>query len=519
MSTSLQYNVPALLSRFHKLFCMRCLLAIVGLLFFFSPLRADDLNSRLRLLLPGDHPASVNERQFLHQRIRSLYATMDASNIRRKSTKKQIARIEAFLEKNYLRTYQPDARLGDALRLGNYNDATAALLTALVLEHYELDYYAVVDHWETYLVVDPDNRREVLRHPASQKHRPERETAFRSDLIQLLRATIAPDLEVHGKEQLQAAFSTSFYSADSQLSFGQLTAYALFQRASAAYHHEQYEVAKTLSEQATRRENRPVFLALHRAAEMQLAALQPVDEAETIATFYELWAENPENTYYPAVILNHFDDYQQVLLATDRPDLARNALDDYAAKAPAGSAAWEKQLLTLQRYRLLRHYYQKGRLDLAKAEAEALYAEDPENETIRYLLGELILGSLRRANVADEALAAAVASAAKRYPFIRQRDRFAHLLLRNTAHKVRRLFAEDQLTDATDALASFRDLLPGVPESKERNLWTLTAFYAAADYYFRQQQYTRSRELVDEALRYNPADNFLLHQRDLLQRY
>jgi len=497
---------------------MRLILLLV-LSFSVTQLSAEDLSSRLRQLLPGEEPSTVNERQFLHQRVREMYDGLEVAKISGKSTKKQISRIKSLLERTYLKRYTAGAELTDAFRTGQYDDATAAVIMALALEYFNIEYYALVDHWEAYLLVDPTGQKAAIRHPASRKRKEGMEATFQANFVELIRATIDPELEVRGEEQITKVFGDYFYDPRKLLTFGQLASYALFQQGNAAYRAGNYHEAVAFAERASCRENRPAFLVLRRAAEIQLAAKAQPEQSGDIATFYKFWTKNPANQYYPAAILNHFDEQQQMLLATDRPDLARRLLDDYAAKAPAGSAAWEQELIKLQRYRLIDHFYKQGRLDLAKQEAEALYAAEPDNETVRYLLGELIIGGLRRTNLKGGDFESLVQSTAERYPFIRKQDRFADLLLREIAWKVRDLFAVDQLSDANQALEHFRRALVDIPIGRERSLWTLTAFYAASDFYFRQKDYDKAREFIAEALRYSPEDHFLLHRSDLLTRY
>lgn len=484
-----------------------------------TSLRADALASRLRLLLPGEEAGVVNERQFLYQRISSLFREMEDGKFGRKSVKKRIGKITDHLEENYLKVYSDDADLTDAFRRGRYNDATAAVLTALALEHYNVEYYALVDHWEAYLIADPAGKKVIIRHPETKKRKEGKEAAFRANFVELVRATVAEDLAVRSREQIDNAFFSYFYEPKKLLTFGQLSAYTIYREAQAAYADNNYKQAVALSKKASARENRPAFIVLRRAAEFQLAALAPKENTGDIGEFYRQWTEDPDNKYLPAAILNHFDEQQQLLLAQGRPDLARKLLNDYAAKAPAGSAAWEQELINLQRFRLVNHYYDRGRLDLAKTEAESLYADDPTNETVRFILGEIVIGSLRRTSSRGESFQREVQSAAKRYPFIRTQDRFADLLLRELAWKVRDLYAVDRAAEAKTALDQFRAALVDIPIGRERSLWTMTAFYAASDFYFRQEDYSRARQYVGEALRYAPEDQFLLHQQDLLGRY
>ena len=312
-------------------------------LFFFlllvsGYLSADALNARLRLLLPGDAPATVNERQFLYQRISDLFQDLDRQDkVGRKSTKKKIARIEARLRRELLRTYDAGAELTSAFRTGRYSDATAAVLTALAFEHFDVEYDGYVDYWEAYLVADPDGRAVAIHPPGSKKRKETSETLFRRDYLALVRSTVEEDLPPMGEKEAEQFFHRYHYQPDKKLSFGQLSAYLQFRRAQEAYLKKEYQAAMDLLEAALRREERPAFLVLRRAAELQYVALNQPEVSGDITTFFRQWNEEPDNKYFPAAILNYFDEEQRLQLAQGRPDLAERLLADYLRQAPAGS--------------------------------------------------------------------------------------------------------------------------------------------------------------------------------------
>ncbi|MEO0733325.1 MAG: hypothetical protein AAFZ52_10860 [Bacteroidota bacterium] len=499
---------------------MRALLLIFFGCLAVSPLRADALNARLRLLLPGDEPAVVNERQFLYQRVSGLLQTLDREDkVSRRSTKKKISRIEARLRREYLREYRAGAELADAFRSGDYSDATAAVLTALVFEHFGVDYYGFVDYWEAYLLADPDGRATAIRPPSSRKRKDTAMANFRRDYVSLVRATVAEDLSTMNEIEARAFFHKYHYDPDRRLTFGQLSAYLQYRRAQAAYARQRYAATTELLEAALRREERPAFLVLRRAAELQMAARDRPAVAGDIGEFFRLWTEDPTNRYFPAAILNHFDEQQRLLLAQDRPDLARKLLGDYLTQAPGNDPAWDAELRHLHRLRLLKHFHANGRLDLAKRLADSLYQERPTDEAIKYVLGQLVIDNLRRSQSGSQDFTRQVEAAATRYPFIRGQDRFADLLLREQAWKVRDLYEQDRPDLAVPALERFRKSLVDIPIGGERNLWTLTAFVAASNYHFRVEDYREARRYLEEALRYAPQDQFLLHRRAVLAKY
>ncbi|MFT5998863.1 MAG: hypothetical protein ACI81P_001318 [Neolewinella sp.] len=493
---------------------------ITILFFVLSPfLKADELSSRLRLILPGEDAPTVNERQFLYQRVSQLFRELGGDKVAKKNTKKQISGIENRLHRTYLRSYATNAVLADAFRNGKYNDATAAVLTALAYEHFGIDYEVYLDHWEAHLVADPTGLATVVYQPRHEKHKDEMEASFRQDYLDLLRATIIDDLPNIGEKEVNELFDRYYYQPSKKLSFGQLSALLLYRRAQSAYRGKKFQEAIDLLELALQKEERPAFLVLRKASELQLKAITQPEVEGDINTLFKQWAERPDNRYLPAAILQHFDEQQRLLLAENNLGAAADLLGDYLSRAPAGNHAWAKNLSDLQQYRLLRHHFTNGRMDLAQRLAESLFVEDPDDEAMRFVLGELVIDALRRTRLTGAEFTAAVETAASRYPFIRKQGRFADLLLRELAWKVRDRYEADDLHGGADALNRFRRALIDIPIGEQRSLWTLTAFIAASNYHFRIEEYQQAREFVGEGLRYNPKEEYLLHRRDLLKRY
>jgi len=497
---------------------MRLLFSLLLLALSLS-LHADVLSSRLRLLLPGDDAPTVNERQFLYQRVSQLFAEMEAIKIGRKSTKKKISRIPTYLRRDLLRTYDPAARLTDAFRHGRYNDATACILTALALEHFEVAYDGYVDHWSSHLVADPDKRQTELFAPNHKKHKPQTEAIFRRDYLDLVRATVAEDIPNITIAEADQLFERYYYAPGRKLSFGQLSAFLLYRRAQSAYKVEAYQEAVDLLDVAMQKEERPAFLVLRKAAEIQLKAITQPEVEGDIPTLFAQWAEIPDNKYLPAAILQHFDEKQRLLLAEKRIDEVAELLGDYLSRAPTGRTEWAANMRNLHQYRLLRHHFVSGRIDLAQRLAESLFAQNPDDEGIRFILGEIVIDGLRRNRLTGSEFTSAVEAAAERYPFIRKQDRFADLLLRELAWKVRDAYEADKRYAGENALTEFRSALVDIPIGEQRSLWTLTAFIAASNYHFRLEEYQLARDYVAEGLRYNPSDPYLTHRRDLLGRY
>jgi len=191
---------------------------------------------------------------------------------------------------------------------------------------------------------------------------------------------------------------------------------------------------------------------LRKAAELQIKAINRPEVEGDISTLFLQWTEAPDNKYLPAALLQHFDEQQRLLIADSRLGKAADLLSEYLSRAPVGKTAWTEEMSLLQKYRLLSHHFLKGNISEARRLAEGLYAGDPENETVKYLLGEIVIDQLRRSRATGQAFTKAVETAANNFPFIRRQERFADLLLRELAWKVRDVFAEDNGPGGEDAL-------------------------------------------------------------------
>ena len=483
-------------------------------------LRADDLTGRLRLLYPGNDPAVADERGFLEKKLENLFRQLRYTDkLDRKSLKKQVTQIEERLRRDVFLHYDPAAELADAFRDGTYNDATATLLYALTFEAFNLPHEGYVDHWESYLVVDPRGKHLTVRNPSARAHTPEAELTYRREYLSLVRNTLDEDLTALSPEEADAVFYTYYYRPEQRLTFLQLSAYEQFRRAQSAYATAAYDRAADLIANALVQESRPAFTLLERAGKIQLTSLERPDVEGYVTELFELWREEPDNRYFPAALLQHFDERQGLLLTEDRLDAARELLDRYASRCPANQSAWTGKLKLLQSLRLLAYYQEKGQDVQALHLAEALLATDPGNPDFQGYVAELTLVGLRHAYTDPGELVRQAEKAGQRYPFLLHHDRYADILLRESALAVRDRFAALDESAALEALNAFRKQLNDIPNGHDRPLWTLTAFVAASNYYFAEKDYAPARAYIEEALKHDPTNDFLLHQQDLLGRY
>jgi hypothetical protein len=472
------------------------------------------------MLYPETDPATEAERTYLNKQFTNLFAQLRYTDkLGGKSASRQLAGIRSRLRRDLLLFYNPDAELGDAFRLGVYNDLTAALLHALILDEFGISYTTYVDHWECLIITKTGDVPGVLAAPGSIRHTPAREETYRREYLNVLRKVLPEPLTQLSDSGADSVFYRYHYIPTQPLVFSELAAYAHFRRAERAYQHRNFRRSRRLLTHATTLTDRPAFTILDAAARLQLAALRRVDPIALENRLFELWGESPENSYYPAELLQRFDRRQREVLATGGPQAANDLLNSYLGRAPESQDVWHRRMQQLQGLRLIAYYQREGKLVPALHLAEALLRHEPDDERLQTFVAELLLTHLRRSYADPGELVDRAEAAAVRYPFLRGSDRYADIVLREAALEVRDLFAVERVNDALDALGNFRRQLSAIPNGNDRRLWTLTAFVAASNYYFQREDYAPARAYVAEALRHDPNNDYLLHQRDLLARY
>ncbi|CAH1002229.1 hypothetical protein LEM8419_03146 [Neolewinella maritima] len=495
-------------------------------------LRADDLSGRLRMLYPGEDAEATLERAYLAKKLDNLFLQLSHHDrVERGPVHKQVERIQERFVRELLLTYDARAGLTDAFRSGSYNDATATLLYALTLEKYNIPYEAHVDHWESYLTVDPQGKRTIALHsPGTRTHTPAAERGYRREYLSLLRTVHEEDIAQLSPAAADQLFYRFYYRPAQRLSFRQLSAYAQFRRAQHAFTRADYTSAIADLHAAWLLDDRQAFLMYRRAVELQQSSLSAPDVTGYVDDLFTRWREDSTNRYLPAALLRHFDDRQQLLLTQDQPDKARHLLTTYCTRdataspvlsrdGPAPATAWCDELKQLQHLRFLAHYQSRGEYVQALHLAEALLAEQPQDAQRQAYVAELTLVHLRQTTASPEELVTQARAAALRYPFLLQHDRYADIVLRQTALRVRDLFAQENVAAGQLELVHFRKQLRDIPNGYDRKLWTLTAFVAASNYYFAERDYAPARAYIEEALGHDPTNDFLLHQQDLLRRY
>lgn len=474
----------------------------------------------MRVLFPGDAPEMTRERRLVADRMEKLLRRLRHDDkVGELALPQQLEAISQRLRREVFLSYKPGASLADAVERGEYSDATAAVVTALCLDHFAIVHEVFVDHWEAYVIAAPRGGAYRLRHPGAGRHDPLEESSFRREYLALWRTTADELLPPLSDRQSDSIFYANYYDPTQYLTFRQLSGYQQFRLAQHAYRTGDYDGVSSLLERARLLEDRPAFALLERAATLQATSLGVLQDDNKTDRLFESWRREPANPHYATALLHQFDRGQQRLLAEGKIDAVRSLLESFVRRAPEDVPHWAERLQALGDIRLLSHYQRTGKAVPALQMAENLYRRDPDNPHFRTYLAELTLYDVQRNYTATDEQVTAAKAAAKRYPFLRESARYADIVLREAALKVRDHYAAGRSTEGKKALEAFRRQLKALPSGNDRKLWTMTAFVAASNYHFGEEEFARALAYLDEALTYDPRSEFLIHQRDLIARY
>ncbi len=499
---------------------MKILLHIY-LLLAVSALYADDrLEDHLVFLMPdAQAQEAVGERAYFSRAFAALLAELEAENLGNKQRAQQLVYISERLQKNFQRKYVAEASLADFFLKGHYNDASLAIVQALLLTELGLPYLILIDHWQPKLLADPAKTKTWLQSPEAKQTKATEQQAFQSDYLSLLRLTLLPGFQATDVSAQDSLFQQYYYAYKSPVSFEQLTAFWHYQRALRCYRQADYKkVLQTLS-QARLRDERPAFGALERAAQLQLMEKDGVDGQENLFYLFERWHKDPHNGYVPAALLANFVQASDSLLKAGESFLAAEQRYNFLSSRGQGHPHWQNQLRELYYLQKSRYYAAQNRYDLAMPYVDSLYIAQPEHPVFQQVVASLSLRAIEKSGVSGHELKTQLDQATNRYPFLLRHPGIRDLLLRDQAKRIRSLYDTEQGYQGDNQLAIFRTQLHLGKAEARQSIWVLEAYIAASNYYFRLANYAHARRIIQEALLYAPEDHYLLHRQEVLQRY
>jgi hypothetical protein len=376
----------------------------------------------------------------------------------------------------------------------------------------------MVNHWDVFILADPAGKQQTLA-IVGRPHNGALERGFRTEYVEMLNLTLLPGQRPTTADAVDSLYYRYHYAAKELLNFRQLAAYYHYEQALRAYYYRDYLQAIQRLSQASKLEKRLAFAALEQSTYLQLANLENEDGQQSLFYLFELWNKDPENEYIPAALLTNFIEATDTDLKNGTDFLKSEQLYNFLESRGKNHPAWQRQLRELYYLQKTRNAAIIGRYDLVENYVDSLYQMEPENPIFRKMTADLSLWTLRSTNATGAQLRQQLDTIVTRYPFARYSIGVNDLLIADLAKEIRGFYEADQGYEGDNLLLQFRSKISATTPGKRRAMWVLTAYLSASDYYFRQGDYQQALNLIEEGLGYSPQDDYLLHRKEVLQRY
>lgn len=484
----------------------------------FADYPSSSLQAKIQTLLPDEDGSRAEDRKYVENQLATLISQLKAERIDRKSTKKKIKFITQMVSSRFMREASAKADLPDFFREGKYSDATLTLVYAMLMETFEVPWFAMVDHWDVYLLADPSGKKQQLTTNGSN-HTRAIERGYRADYVEMLNLTLLPGQRPTSAAAIDSLYYVYHYAEKELLNFKQLAAYWHYERALRAYYYRDYLLTIRRLSISKQLENRPAFSALEQATYLQLANLEEGDEHQSLFYLFELWSKDKENKYIPAALLTNFIQETDRIIEEERSFGRAEQLFTFLDSRGDEYPAWQRELRELYYLQKTRFAARDGLYNEVRSYVDSLYQMEPDNPVFRQLAGDLSLWTLRSTGSSGETLKGELDEIVTRYPFVKEYKGINDLLLADLAKEIRGHYEADQAYEGDNLLLQFRNKLPGTTAGKRRAIWVLTAYLSASNFYFRMKDYQQALNLIEEGLRYSPEDDYLLHRREVLKRY
>jgi hypothetical protein len=476
-------------------------------------LAAAELDEQLALLIPGTSIQESSGRYYAQQQLEALFARLEDQRIRRKRPKKMLALLQTEVENTFLKQHQPQADFRTLIKQGQYNQSTATALYALVLSYFEIPYQLQVQAADLILLPLPDGNRTALDIPHTDPLSGAAAERFRAAYVDLLRATNYPPASARelSNEELYKRY---YLEEGRSLQLQEAAAFMYYQQALRAYQHQAWNRCQDMLTRARQLATHPMLEILERAIWLQLAS-QGENSRESTFYLWKLWAVHPGQPWQDE-LLKRFDHHVRQL-----PEASKWQIDSIYTDFQRGFGEHaDAQACLREHYFVLsaQHEAEAGHTVEVLNLMDSLYLLRPNQADIQQVLARMMVWSLRKERRFTEGLQR-IDYYQKHYPFVSTNRVFQDQHLFYRAEQVHHHFVADDEIAGLQYLQEFETLLQKTGKTPRYAAWVTTAYLAASNYYFRQEQYPQARAYIERALAHAPDDDYLLHRRDLLARY
>ncbi|MEL7222577.1 MAG: hypothetical protein AAGJ93_14745 [Bacteroidota bacterium] len=470
------------------------------------------LYAQLEILLPGSNAQAHSTRQYARQRILDLIDGLEAQKISKKKPEKVIEMMQASVQKELLTQYEALADLTTLFTKGTYDQSSASIVYALLMDHLVVPYRFQIREAEIALVVYPETEARLLKVIHAPDFSEETQRHFQAAYLEFLNTTGTVANHPHATPDI--LFTHYYPGQEEPLDMTTVASFLCYRQALKAYNEKAWMKTLDRLNCARQLEESPAYDVLEKAVYLQLAQTESSGR-ESLYYLWELWKDQPEDALQTELV-NRFNK-----AITSLPEASVWVIDslylsfhDKFTDHPQAQSQL-KEMYFLQRARF---HAQEGKYFPVMDFMDSLYQLRPNDLEVHHVIGFMLAKTLQPIRDYQEGLDR-VNDYHKRYPFLRYNLVFQDRNFYFHAERVHALFANDQQEEGQHYFDEFIALYQQIGRTAHYESWLTTSYLAISNYYFRQKAYPQALQYIDQALRELPTDDYLLHRRDLLRRY
>lgn len=479
-----------------------------------------DLKSKVRFLQAVDSTATETIATDLTAQIEQIVADLEAENLKKKKPLKAAKLLYATVHERLLTKYDEDAQFVDIFTSGSYNCVTASALYALVLEELGLPYELHELPTHVYLVYDPAGEYLIVEStaPSTGIFELDKEDIAKELLAEKLISQAEYDRKT--ADQLYADF---IESEDKIIDLRGILSDLYFNAGVLAMYEEHYPEAEALAEKAVYLASNEMKIELWSNSLLLQLDNMRFEEPESFRALFAL-------QYFPAyealamedLVTNYSNASEQFLIANNKKDQYA-ALREYFLTHLLAADKETRATLDFNHFvQMGRHHGLLEQYEQAYVYLDSAYQLQPDHLQVQSMLRDLIFGNInKKANEGETStLAEYLKEENRRFPFMRENDRFRELLIFSEFALVIEGFENNQ---EEEALAAYEDVKPRIPSLKDETSASEMAisevFTSASSYYFRILDKKEAFRWLEEGLKVLPGNEEILRKRKMLEEY
>lgn len=474
--------------------------------------KVEKLDDQLEILLPGSSIQASSARQYARQRLLHIINNLEAQKINKKKPAKVITLIQNTVEKDLLTQYEAFADLTNLFTQGTYDQSSASIVYALIMDKLEIPYRFQIRETEIAIIVYPDSEAhllEVIHSPGFSEEASER---FQAAYLDFLGATGISSKHPHLTPDL--LFLHYYPGQEEPLDMTTIASFLCYRQALKAYNEHAWMKTLDRLNCASQLEESPAYDVLEKAVWLQLAKTESSGK-ESLYYLWELWKEQPQNAWQTELV-NRFNK-----AITSLPKASVWVIDSLYLSFHEKFTDYpqaQSQLKEMYFLQRARFHAQEGRYFPVMDFMDSLYQLRPNDIEVHHVIGFMLVKTLKPIRGYKEGLDR-INDYQKRYPFLRYNLIFQDRNFYYQAERVHDLFANEKAEEGQHYFNKFVELYQQLGRTAGYESWLTTSYLAISNYYFRQKAYQQALHYIEQALQEMPTDDYFLHRRDLLRRY